>query len=292
MSTYSYSAVINHTTDAGFRAWGSGLSAGLALCGLTQTADTGQINWSTVLKPAQGAAAGYEIWRNIDNSIYIKLEYGSNSNSATYPSLWITVGTGSNGTGTITGQTSGRLKLATDDTTIVSTSTPYANYLSSSAGHITIWFGVRSLASNNGDLVILNIQRIVDSTGNPGTEGFCLFYIALGDSNSTYQLMSVRTTAIPATYNLTSYNTIIPGTPAASEPAGSNQFWPTWGNLPNMRVNAGAIVYINSEIAKENTFPATPVGTVEHTYIAVGTNGASIPWASAPAGYALALRYD
>lgn len=52
------------TTDAAFRTWGLAYNAKLAAAGLVQTADTGQIDWATVLAAtAINTVQGYEIWR-------------------------------------------------------------------------------------------------------------------------------------------------------------------------------------------------------------------------------------
>jgi hypothetical protein len=102
MTTTSWTSPSLNTSTATFQAWGSELSAKFALVGCVQTADTGQINWLTVAWTATiNTAQGYEIWRNSDSSIFFKVEYGTGSTNL--PSLWITAGTGSNGSGTITG---------------------------------------------------------------------------------------------------------------------------------------------------------------------------------------------
>jgi hypothetical protein len=109
MSGSTFSVAAKQTTDTEFRAWGSAISAGLAAAGCVQTADTGQINWSTVVKPASaGVMAGYEIWRFNDSlqataPVFFKIEYGASAAAAANPDVWVTVGTGSNGSGTITG---------------------------------------------------------------------------------------------------------------------------------------------------------------------------------------------
>jgi hypothetical protein len=94
--------------DATFRTWGGGISAQLAAVGLVQAADTGQINWATVARPAANGFAGYEIWRFSDSlqatfPVFIKLEYGTGS-LADRPSLRVQTGSGTNGAGTLTGQ--------------------------------------------------------------------------------------------------------------------------------------------------------------------------------------------
>jgi hypothetical protein len=109
MATDQRTPISNFSTDADFRAWGSSLAAQFAAVGLVQTSDTGQINWTTVLRPpTTQTKQGYEIWRFNDalqttKPVVIRIEYGSGNNQA-FPSLWVTVGTATNGAGTLTGQ--------------------------------------------------------------------------------------------------------------------------------------------------------------------------------------------
>lgn len=99
-------------TDANFRLWGKAISDQFAAGGLIQTADTGQINWTTVTAPgAINTYQGYEIWRSNDAAggivnWYMKIEYGSNASNANQPRIRVTFGWGSNGSGTLTGTTS------------------------------------------------------------------------------------------------------------------------------------------------------------------------------------------
>lgn len=115
MTTATTVAAIDHTSDAAFRVWVSEVITNIVTtCGLTQTSDTGQINTSTVVRGGSAnTAAGYVIVRFNDtlqstSPIFIKLEFGNGATPATDPAMWITVGTGSNGSGTLTGTTSGR----------------------------------------------------------------------------------------------------------------------------------------------------------------------------------------
>jgi hypothetical protein len=97
------------STDADFRAWGVALAAQFAAVGLVKTADTGQIDWTTILsrsRPTSSAAmrSGASTMRFKPRSrSFIRIDYGSGSN-ALNPSLWVTVGTATNGAGTLTGQ--------------------------------------------------------------------------------------------------------------------------------------------------------------------------------------------
>lgn len=104
MTTSNPSIVFEHTSDATFRTWGLAVSTALQAVA-TKTTDTGQIDFATALRPAVNVAAGYDMYRFSDalqatRPIFIKVEYGT-STSATVPAMSITVGTSTNGAGTI-----------------------------------------------------------------------------------------------------------------------------------------------------------------------------------------------
>lgn len=93
-------------TDASYRAWGKPISDLMQSAGLTKTADTGQIDWTTVAKPASTQAlVGYEI-RKLSNSslgdIYFRIEWRTAA-SATYNFLRFYLGSGTDGAGNLTG---------------------------------------------------------------------------------------------------------------------------------------------------------------------------------------------
>jgi len=102
----------DNTTDANFRSWGgsvAGISYYLAQMGFVQTADTGQINWTTVVKPPQNTFAGYEIWRCANSTnqtncpIFFRIDFGAQNNVASTPRIKIQIGSGSDGAGALTG---------------------------------------------------------------------------------------------------------------------------------------------------------------------------------------------
>jgi len=94
------------TSPASWVLIGKSFSDLLTAIGLPKTADTGQIDWSTVSRPAsQTTVVGYEI-REIPTTVgtlRMKIEYGSGSSTQQNYAWTVTFGTGSNGSGTITG---------------------------------------------------------------------------------------------------------------------------------------------------------------------------------------------
>jgi hypothetical protein len=104
MARNTFSALCSNTSDANFRAWGLALSNALTGIGILKTSDTGQIDFTTVVRSgAAGGYAGYEI-RQI-NDYLIKVEYGNSGSGATIPGLRFTVGTSSDGAGNLANTT-------------------------------------------------------------------------------------------------------------------------------------------------------------------------------------------
>ena len=106
MANTTFLAAPSNSTDALFRDWGSKISTALSAIGLVRTADTGQIDWATVLTPsATNQSRGYEIYRFNDAlqgtyPIFVKVEYGSATNIL-WPCTWWTVGSATDGAGTL-----------------------------------------------------------------------------------------------------------------------------------------------------------------------------------------------
>lgn len=109
MATFSTNTTLDQSSNVNFQTWVNNLyNALVTQCGLTQTADTGQmaVPCTTNAPSAGSQSAGYYVFRFNDAlqatlPIFFKLEFGAATN-ANYPAMAITPGTGSNGTGTIT----------------------------------------------------------------------------------------------------------------------------------------------------------------------------------------------
>lgn len=154
------------TTDEEFRLIVAAFRQAFSDQGLIRTADTGQIDPSTVVRAAINTAAGYEIWRFNDalqatSSIFIKVEYGTGP-SASMPGMWITVGTGSDGAGNITGTIIAREQLHSANANALSANTTIS-YFSSSPGRMCFVYNC-SLSADSHSFG-LALERGKDATG-------------------------------------------------------------------------------------------------------------------------------
>lgn len=198
----SYQMVMSapyQVTDAAFRLWGSKITAAMEALGFTKTADTGQINWTTVLAPTGAAEImGYEIRQFTDalqatNPVIVKLEYGSSATSSQRPGIRITVGSASDGAGTLTGDVSSYFYISST----AGSATEYPSYISSDGGRINLALWISSSTNSNA----FWIERFKDSDGTPNANGVNIFssYSTNGRSaSSSAQTLPAGTTAYPA----------------------------------------------------------------------------------------------
>jgi hypothetical protein len=182
MATAVVSQAFISDTDANFRLWGKWVSDRLAAFGWVQAADTGQINWATVTKPAGvNASQGYEIWKLGDAlqataPMYLKLEYGSSAGAATTPALYFTISNGSDGAGTLTGSPTTRKQIPAGGSS--STAVPCHASGSTSRASFGLW-------SNSTSGFFFVIERTHDTAGADTGTGILIF--AGGAGTSSYQ---------------------------------------------------------------------------------------------------------
>lgn len=254
--------------DAEFRAWGSMFSGALAAVGMVQTSDTGQINWSTATRAASNTAAGYEIWRMNDAMqsvfpVFIKFEYGSRSTSSV-PAVWITVGSGSNGSGSITGIFVGRF-AATANGSLVVDGSSRPTLVSHTDG--LFGFELASGAINYSGacpVAAMFISRTVDEAGIATGDGLLVVY---SDSYST-------TITAVAPGGVTSspgpHIALVPTSITSGGTPDGLQAFPQYVFLPKMFRVAGSVTVHSSTVGAFTEFGATPVGSTERTYIRLG----------------------
>lgn len=167
MAAFTNTVTPTNSSTANFRAWGSAIGTRLAAFGLVKTADTGQIDWTTVLAPVgTHSVMGYEIWRFADAlqasvPVFFKIEFGSGV-SINNPSVHFTMSSGSDGAGTLTG-----VKTVRRQYQCTATATPVTAYWSGDTNRFIFIFQGALVANS----LMLSVERTLDSSGVVTNEG-------------------------------------------------------------------------------------------------------------------------
>jgi hypothetical protein len=291
MTTGSTNTVVDNTSDAGFRTWGNELMTMLiTTLGLTQTADTGQLAFpmTATTRPAVSTAAGYYILRFNDTlqsttPIYIKIELGSGA-TQTIPVIWVTVGTGSNGSGTLSGAST-RIYCGNNGTPS-STVTNYVSRACYNATQGVLWIDWKqgAPAANTCSLAFV-IMRSVDNTGAPtstavGFQGQSTNASAASGSSTPFQWYQASNTTwfgpgagsglTWTAWTFCPYQTAAGGGSTIAGTAGqvfpAFQWAPT-ASVPALGVTNALATCLQAEIAIGSTVSLTILGSTTLTYI-------------------------
>lgn len=291
MTTSTTTTPIDQTSDAAFRTWVAEIITQLAAVGLTQTADTGQINTSTVTRAAGNTAAGYTIWRFSDTlqstyPVFLKLEFGSASSGNAYPQMWVSISTGTNGAGTLNnlaGATPVRF-FCTFGSTPSSTTISFPSYFccdQSTIGYVGMSWkigGSDNGYSANSSYAGFHLGRSNDSTG--ASTGSAVFLLSNAVNNPTtawgnMQCYSYTTTAIyPAASALASANKywgIYPLAPSVTLTGGAVQVMPGMIMTPSIQFTQCIGLCSATEIPLGSTFSSALIGSTARTYIQCGS---------------------
>lgn len=293
------------TTDGEFRTWVQDLIDCLLAIGMQQTADTGQIDTSTVLAPtAVNQVRGYAMFTPDDGLTdwYLKVEFGSGANGAASPRLWMTWGWATDGAGTFTGlQISERFSMQLTGTN-AGTSSAICRFCKSGSA-ITMWTNITNLVSpsalSRSVGIMFDRSREWD-TGVATTDsvtGFITFDAAGGYLTSPTLVSgnNVQHT-VPASGGVG-----IPAPGSVGNALVFSRLYTTgsWSRRPSMGVApicgwdggptasvVSGLIYIPPDAAKGTIFAASMYGTAR-TYVATHLN------ASAPdIGARLALLWE
>lgn len=176
-------AVWNNVSDANFRSWGSYIAARFVTVGLIQTADTGQINWTTVTTPVGvNTYQGYEVWRFADAlqataPVFFKIQYGEGA-GIDGAGVRVQFGSGSDGAGNLTGNLSAQYDAETTSKTAATTVIG-----SGSTGRFAI---CAAFDANIG--LSFAFERSKDSAGNDTTEA--VLWISHADTSGASSTIS------------------------------------------------------------------------------------------------------
>lgn len=293
MATRITSSPFAHTDTATFVAWGKNISDSLAAVGLTKTADTGQIDWSTAVynSTSTNTVVGYEIWRFNDAlqataPIFLKIEYG-NGSAITRPAVFVTVGTGSNGAGTLTGvQTSRRSCINVLGTGNTSNFPSYFSY-SAALGFLGVvgWAGVSS--TGNAPAVGFLIARSCNDNGTPNAEGATLYSLA---APPIADMVSFGAATLLATG--TQAYCMFPGAGTSTTVGSDVQLMKHYMTTPKIRPLAAILGYVNSEIGPGSPLSITAYGGTARTYLPVGSAGSHQMSATATSGHTFMMIWE
>lgn len=284
MAFQTSALVRDNSTLANFKSWASTISAFFTTAGWTQSTDTGQVNWSTIAAVPAVNTYVYEIWKPGDalTGFFLKIEYGTNSASTnTGPSIRVSIGTSTNGAGTLSGLIAGPFTNPSTVATVTSTVTTWNCYFSGDTGRMNIAMWVNDTV-NHGPLFI-GIARSKNSSGANTSSHVSLVVCAfnnLGDVNGMQTIV----------FGTGVVNAISPNSagvlPALTTGLSSNLFastdvpispiFPLVGFFDNPLIEMG--VAAQGDITDQATFTIaaanSPYG-VSHTYIGLKGDGST-----------------
>lgn len=274
--------------DATFRLWGVGLAAQLAAVGLVQTADTGQVNWASVSRPGgSSTTAGYEIWRFNDalqatKPVFIRIDYGVAA-AVDRPRFIITVGTATNGAGTITGQVGTAYTYSTSASKTVGVTLP--SYCSGSTSRLSLMTHLD--ASNANFFMLVLVERPKTAAG-----------VETGDFIVTalFQQATGQFQLIPYTGSVPTSTSVAPAVSAAGtgmlSSVGLNVALCPLILMMGVVLTASCLVYAQADIGELTSFTATHMGAT-HTFMPLGDGGPVTKLTQAQiAGMALAMMWE
>ena len=271
MTLSTWTSTVNVTTDALWRTEMQAISTAILAVGLVQTADTGQINFATAVRSGViNTAVGYQIFTFNDTyqgsyPCYIKVEYGSGGVATTSCSLWITVGTGTNGAGVITPISTSRYQIQCS----AATAGTFISGVSGSTSRLTLGW------CTNGGTTVANwftVERIQNSAGADTTTGL-VFIQASRNLGITGNFDQVIYFTNPQPYASTSVGTMMINQPTATTwvvgaNTGTGPILPIgFGVHPAVQ---GGLTYFNADLTVGHQFTVSIYGN-NHNFLAIGS---------------------
>jgi hypothetical protein len=276
-----------NSSNALFQAWVQFLSNGLQSGGCTKTADTGQVNTATVTAPgATNTSQGYEIRQFTDtlagsSPVVFKIEYGSGG-TATTPAIWITVGTGSDGAGGITG-----IKWARTQLTPTGPAASAAFAISVDTNRFT--FGLHYLSGTASTGLFVGLERSKSAAGADNADG--ALYVG-GLTNGTTNIAFLPFAgSIPASETAGTCLIPVSGTTSAGADVGT---WPVPHFWFGYTVYPGHnwLGYRATEILQDAVQSVTLYDALAHDFLPIGVTNAPAVFAINRNSNCVMMRYE
>lgn len=175
MATRTLNVGPSNSTDAGFRAWINEINSALLAFGWTATADTGQINFSTVTRPtATNTYPGYAMYQMGDSlqsttAVFMRLDFGT-AGSTDAPGLKFILGIGAtNGSGTITGIVTSQITMTGE---VATTTQSYLRTCGTSSSFcLTAWLTGQPTSNTSFRGFVFCVERDQSSSGADQANG-------------------------------------------------------------------------------------------------------------------------
>jgi hypothetical protein len=241
----------------------------LATVGLIQTADTGQIDWTTVTMGGSGVD-GYEIWRFNDAlqasaPVFMKIGYG-NANLTTVPGVYLQVGTGSDGSGNLTGLTTTGFNK-TGYTNSGGDTVPRVCSMAYNGGSFS-FIGFANTVGSNPQM-FMAVSRPYTSAGVYSASGLQTY--RFGDGSyavlTTQALNFVTSTALTA--DVYGNYSFVPGVLASTLVGVDPQIYAHWASLPDTVIIPGMATVVSSDVGVNTTFSLAVAGSTARTYLRI-----------------------
>jgi hypothetical protein len=172
MSTFTNTYAWDMSAGTNFATLMGAIDSNIQSFGWQLSGDTGQTDPSGASYPGLNTDAGYRIYNTNDGgtTVYMKILYGVAA-SVTIPRLTISLGTGTNGSGTLTGNTISGIAVAHGS---ANTGT-HRLYMSGTSGRLMVYLGDSNGVGNQ--MAGISIHRTVNSSGAGTNTGVALFYV-------------------------------------------------------------------------------------------------------------------
>jgi hypothetical protein len=292
MATQTTNTPIDHSSDAGFRAWATVLRDLLLTGGaLEQTADTGQLDLATATRPATTTDAAPMFFRFTDSlqatAPYVLAVYVGTGNVAGWPRIRVALGTGTTGSGALTGVLMSQIdvhKLAAGEATA-------RDWLACGLpGDISVC--VASSHATGAAFAFVGLHRVRDAACAPTADGVFLYYM---DGSGNLLSRSFRRVPTSAAFGPSAAVTFVPlGTTASVIDGGARLVYPHETALPDVRPVTHYCTCVAAEFSAGLTFVARPVGPTNITYIFLGGGGVRTPGIglASAVSHGLAMRWE
>lgn len=168
MAVSTQALVRDNSTLVNFKQWAKAISDFFVTAGWTQASDTGQVNWSSIASVPTAGNFVYEIWQPNDGltTFYLKVEYGTNTASTnTGPQIRVSIGTTTNGAGTLTGFVTSTQSHPNVVVSVTSTTTQWQCHFSGDSGRMAVMMWRDDNSGGGG--IFFAVQRSLNNSGTP-----------------------------------------------------------------------------------------------------------------------------